>query len=122
VVQSDSLSRIRFLNLMNNPKLKWKSVLAQLKGVSTLEKINLCVSTAAHPRRAENKKYRAVVLKETLANNLDLFSVDDVPITPSERVETYRSMKGVKADKAERYRFYLAVNINATLVRLFFFI
>jgi hypothetical protein len=67
-----------------------------------------------HPRQADNKKYRACVLKELLLNNPDLFAVDEVPITPAERVETFRSMKGVRSEKAERYRFLLAVNINST--------
>jgi hypothetical protein len=106
--------RLRFLNLSDNPKLKWKAVLSKLRNVTTLEKANLCVTMEGHPRQADNKKYRAYVLKELLLNNPDLFAVDEVPITPAERVETFRSMKGVKSEKAEHYRFLLAVNINST--------
>ncbi len=89
-------------------------MLSKLRNVTTLEKANLCVTMEGHPRQADNKKYRAYVLKELLLNNPDLFAVDEVPITPAERVETFRSMKGVKSEKAEHYRFLLAVNINST--------
>lgn len=110
----ECLHKLRFLNLSDNPKLKWKAVLSKLRNVTTLEKANLCVTMEGHPRQADNKKYRAYVLKELLLNNPDLFAVDEVPITPAERVETFRSMKGVKSEKAEHYRFLLAVNINST--------
>lgn len=78
--------------------------------------VNLCVTARDHPRQANNKKYRALVLKE-LSSNLDLFSVDDIPITPGERVETYRSMKGVTNEQAEHYRFRLAIVLEVTPVK-----
>ncbi len=73
------LSRLRYLNLKNNPRLKWRSILSRLSNLTSLETINMSVSEPpGHECAPTNRKYRNVVLKELLLNNPDLSFVDEV--------------------------------------------
>ncbi|KAL6062169.1 hypothetical protein QOT17_012420 [Balamuthia mandrillaris] len=111
----ENLKYVKYLYLLENPKLKIGAVLTRLQKTKTLEHISLFVkSVEDHPCHPDNKKYRARVLKALLRKNKCLVLFDQIPISPLERVEAFASMKGAKAEDVEQYRFDLAVTLAVT--------
>eukprot|EP01087_Luapelamoeba_hula_P021301 TRINITY_DN741_c0_g1_i1.p1 TRINITY_DN741_c0_g1~~TRINITY_DN741_c0_g1_i1.p1 ORF type:complete len:1692 (+),score=255.49 TRINITY_DN741_c0_g1_i1:147-5222(+) len=116
IIGLELLEHLRYLNMCENPRLRWQEIVSkQIKNLTTLESVSfMVISVPGHQCSPDNKKYRMTVLRDLLNQNLQLLSVDEITITPLERVDAYKMMKGSKPDKVERYRFDLAVTIDAT--------
>ncbi|KAK5582012.1 hypothetical protein RB653_003593 [Dictyostelium firmibasis] len=113
-----ALYSLRILLLQDNPRLETKSVVEQLDQLERLESINLSVngdqSHQRYPKHAQNAQYRAQVFGMVIPKNRSFILLDNTVISSLERVEAYRSA-GYSNDLVERYRFFLALNINCTL-------
>eukprot|EP00727_Mastigamoeba_balamuthi_P005634 m51a1_g1690 hypothetical protein (1072) ;mRNA; r:462527-466818 len=109
----EQLRRIKFVDLTDNPKLKLGPVLAVLAEHMTLEAVSLHVTAASeHKRYTMKNKYRRKVLAALLPKNHSLVMLDNIWISPNERIELLP--EEIQQDKAsvESYRFQLALAAN----------
>ncbi len=107
----ERLSHLIYLDLSNNPKLQLPQVLQQLT-CSSLQQVMFFVDDSKSHARFDPTKpsYRNQVLSALLLQNPQLNYVDEILVSPLERVETY-ARSG--ATDVEVYRFRLACALQA---------
>jgi Leucine-rich repeat (LRR) protein len=106
----EKLVSLIYLDLSNNPKLNLGQVLPQLT-CSTLHQVVFFDDSKNHARSDPTKPvYRNQVLSALLLSNPNLNYVDEILISPIERVDTYA--RSGAAD-VELYRFRLACALQA---------
>ncbi|KAJ5080249.1 leucine rich repeat protein [Anaeramoeba ignava] len=131
------LKKLRWLDLSKNPNLNIIKTLQSLKEITTLEIAAFAsdistdiVSDGLKPKilkttfsqsnqnektslSASNTQYRGRVLSSLVPNNTKLTTIDTYAITVIERADAYLT-QGMDSKMVEKYRFYLAVTLNAT--------
>ncbi len=108
----EHLSQLVYVDLSNNPKLNLTQVLQQLT-CTTLHQVIFFDDSKNHARGDPTKPaYRNQVLSALLMSNPHLNYVDEILVTPIERVDTY-ARTGANAEEVELYRFRLACVLQA---------
>eukprot|EP01113_Clastostelium_recurvatum_P004422 TRINITY_DN11951_c0_g1_i1.p1 TRINITY_DN11951_c0_g1~~TRINITY_DN11951_c0_g1_i1.p1 ORF type:complete len:801 (+),score=124.15 TRINITY_DN11951_c0_g1_i1:52-2403(+) len=110
----DTLTRLRVLNLANNPSLKSTPVFQQISGLSSLESFSFFVVGGTHKRSPQSKTYRSKVITRLIFANRRLQVVDEQPIMLEERIAAYKN-SGAPAPLMEQYRFNLVLTLNCTI-------
>jgi Leucine-rich repeat (LRR) protein len=103
----DQLRSLVYVDFSNNPKLNLAQVLQQLS-CTTLLQVMFFDESKNHARGDPTKPaYRNQILNALLMSNPHLNYVDEILVSPMERVETY-SRTGGSAEEVEQYKFNLA--------------
>jgi Leucine-rich repeat (LRR) protein len=107
----EKLSHLLYLDLSNNPKLNLTQVLGQLM-CATLQQVMFFVDDGKNHARSDPTKpaYRNQILSALLLANPQLNYVDEILVSPTERVDTYARLG---AHDVEAYRFRLACALQA---------
>eukprot|EP01114_Cavostelium_apophysatum_P010445 TRINITY_DN2416_c0_g1_i11.p1 TRINITY_DN2416_c0_g1~~TRINITY_DN2416_c0_g1_i11.p1 ORF type:complete len:2801 (+),score=908.52 TRINITY_DN2416_c0_g1_i11:43-8445(+) len=109
----NELPNLRLLNLSGNSNLDLPTTLQSLKENVLLEQVSFAIdSDEKHVLYIKSKKYRQKVLVSLLMKNPKFTFLDNVLITPEERVDCLQHSPGYDKKDVEKFKFELSLLLN----------